>query len=740
MLAFRSIRSISGYGVFADYRPDQESLPDFSERNLMYGWNYSGKTTLSRVFRSFEVGKPHRDFTSATFVLELTDGKTASNRELGELPFSVRVFNSDYVRENLRWEDGVTPILILGEENIALQDELNRIRNWLGRRRAYVATLRERREKLRSGLDEAATRTARQVREELGRTPFNRSPHLQEVIDCLGMDYQARILSEEKRNTELKRVNAERRGKVDEITKARDPGNLEKEIADCLEATPKRDALRRLEGKPKVEKWVRDGLALHEEEETCLFCTRALPEELLSSLKGHFSQELMALLSRIENQKARLELARPQLGFRPSVELYPDLQNTYKSNVEQCKDLERQMIDKLDHIRDLLDRKSAQALEVIATPNCPTSEDWRRLNESIAAVNRVISKHNERSKNHESEREESERRLIEDRAATYLQDQEYYDVLERCETLRKREQRWSETISRLERREQDIESKIAEEARGARVINEHLKQYFGADQIVVRLTEAGSYELRRREGSVARNLSEGEKTAIAFAYFLVSLRDHSMVEAQPVVYVDDPVSSLDANHLFNTFAMIKSTMSHCRQLFISTHNYGFFRLMKGDTFFSESVNRRKRASWYLVRRRGSDDSELVDLPKVLRKYNSEYHYLFHLAYIFNQNPERHENLLGLMPNILRRLLETYSSFRVPNTAMNLYQRLERLTRDEVTCSRIYKFVNHGSHSDSLGATVEFPQLSECRAIVREVFRMIESVDAEHYNGMVAISG
>jgi wobble nucleotide-excising tRNase len=61
---FRRIRSIDRSGVSSEYTWPQD-VPPFEKRNLVYGWNYSGKTTLSRVFRSFEIRQPYRDFNSA---------------------------------------------------------------------------------------------------------------------------------------------------------------------------------------------------------------------------------------------------------------------------------------------------------------------------------------------------------------------------------------------------------------------------------------------------------------------------------------------------------------------------------------------------------------------------------------------------------------------------------------------------------------------------------------------------
>lgn len=48
----RRIQHIKGFGVFGNFQWPA-GLPEFKQFNLIYGWNYSGKTTLSRAFRCF---------------------------------------------------------------------------------------------------------------------------------------------------------------------------------------------------------------------------------------------------------------------------------------------------------------------------------------------------------------------------------------------------------------------------------------------------------------------------------------------------------------------------------------------------------------------------------------------------------------------------------------------------------------------------------------------------------------
>ena len=47
------ITKLKNFGIFTDFTWLPE-LPQFKKRNLIYGWNYSGKTTLSKLFTNFD--------------------------------------------------------------------------------------------------------------------------------------------------------------------------------------------------------------------------------------------------------------------------------------------------------------------------------------------------------------------------------------------------------------------------------------------------------------------------------------------------------------------------------------------------------------------------------------------------------------------------------------------------------------------------------------------------------------
>lgn len=128
-MKIKRIEKIRDYGILMDY--DGSSTKKFGTSNIIFGWNYSGKTTLSRVFRSLEKRQMNSDFTEGAFTIDCGNGYRIYSTDLSQHSLKVRVFNNDYVRENLEFEkspDDIEPIMVmLGEENIGLQRVIKRL-------------------------------------------------------------------------------------------------------------------------------------------------------------------------------------------------------------------------------------------------------------------------------------------------------------------------------------------------------------------------------------------------------------------------------------------------------------------------------------------------------------------------------------------------------------------------------------------------------------------------------------
>ncbi|WP_394798614.1 AAA family ATPase, partial [Chryseobacterium indologenes] len=67
----------------------------------------------------------------------------------------------------------------------------------------------------------------------------------------------------------------------------------------------------------------------------------------------------------------------------------------------------------------------------------------------------------------------------------------------------------------------------------------------------MKLDDATKKFILLRDNQNASNFSEGEKTAIAFSHFLVSIKalESKNKFKDYIVFIDDPISSLDGNHI-----------------------------------------------------------------------------------------------------------------------------------------------------------------------------------------------
>lgn len=130
---------IQKFGLFTDYSWEDEIGNDpqkdiFRKVNIIYGRNYSGKTTLSRVFRCIEQKQLHKDYTDSKFSL-ITDEGVYNESEL-EFSKKIKVYNTDFIKDNLSWlhnEEGeILPFTLLGGDNTIIQSKIKDIGDKLG--------------------------------------------------------------------------------------------------------------------------------------------------------------------------------------------------------------------------------------------------------------------------------------------------------------------------------------------------------------------------------------------------------------------------------------------------------------------------------------------------------------------------------------------------------------------------------------------------------------------------------
>ena len=222
-------------------------------------------------------------------------------------------------------------------------------------------------------------------------------------------------------------------------------------------------------------------------------------------------------------------------------------------------------------------------------------ENW------INEVEQLFQKHNNIVNNFTTNRDSAREKYKKYLVATFLINEEYFEVKRKAE-IEERGQKWfDKIINALETKSAQLTAQLKSIVKGKEKFEDFIKHFLNRNDISIEVTDDNKFQIKRGT-YLAKNLSEGEKTAIAFAHFMVMLDSIGSDMQNQIVFIDDPISSLDANHvaqvssLINTFFFRKGLdeanpdrcCNYFMQLFISTHNFEFF------SFLNDANNLKKK--------------------------------------------------------------------------------------------------------------------------------------------------
>lgn len=466
---------------------------------------------------------------------------------------------------------------------------------------------------------------------------------------------------------------------------------------------------------------------MHKGKDKCKFCGNELPKNLLETYEKHFSIEYEDLIKNLNNLTQELEEYKITYSLPEEIMLYPLLENEYRNIKSKYKESTNEYNKNIDKLINLVKEKINNPFKKIADKlifidiNC--------INESEKEFNEVFRKHNGICDNFKNEQKEAFNKLELHYACEFNKENKYFHTLNKINNLEEDRIKRNKEIEQKKEEINKIENQLSDIAKAAKKINQYLKNIFGKEHIKMKATSKNKFKIIRN-GLNAKNLSEGEKTAIAFSFFLTCLKGKGSDISNLIVFIDDPISSLDSNHLYNTFAVIQSKLKNCNQLFICTHNLEFFNLLK--EWLKEVRGNKDICRYYLIERitkNGNEISEIKKLPSLLLKYKSEYHFLFSKIKSFADDPCTDFESLYQLPNMIRRFLEAFVGFKY---ATGLRKGLERIFNDDSKCIKVNKFINNLSHQAGLYRSLVFCDINECKSIVDIVLEAVKRKDIEHY--------
>jgi len=760
------ILTIAKFGVFNDYNWNRDStLQNFKEKNIIYGWNYSGKTTLSRIFCSLRDKLIHIDYPEAKFKLQLENNQEFNSENIETYDQSVFIFNKEYVDSKLTWDSKKElgePIAFDVGENTTIRSEVEELEK-------KIEHVKARKNLTQVPIDSYNEYENLRFKEESkiirliisnNTIPFDKG-HFKATLSSITKDnLNSLIIIDDKEIEDLKILSNSTNNfqTFDEIQlKLID---FTASVNELLIEEPAKDVvIDILENSKDLYSWVKNGLEFEENSDTCSFCGNNITIDRIASLNNYFSNASKELRDKISTHR---ELINLKINAINSIEI-PKSKNDFTEKVRGIIDLKikaysaikSKYISELNHLLSELTRKEdGNIFNKISVVE--TEYDLKEIEDWFLEVNEIIKSHNALISNFEIERDTAREKLKKHLIADFLKKENYFTKKEKSQNAKKWQKLYFQYIITKEKLKQEKLNSLKTITKGKDELNKFIQKFLNRNDIEIDVTEDDKFILLRKTRP-ARNLSEGEKTAIAFSYFLVELESLGVLEMQKtIIFIDDPISSLDTNHISQVYSLINSyffrknidaenedKLVNCfKQLFISTHNFEFFSFLRDSTQLNKKkkitnsetgeVQKIPNLGFYQIQKIDSDNSVLKSLDKALKRYKSEYIYLFSLIYKYKQAIDNGGDVYDiLIPNALRRFLEIYTLMKIPNEPDSVENRIVQLV-DNVNN---FKTLNHFSHFTIFEKATRHDELiMALPTACSELIKLLE-LDEKHYESL-----
>ncbi|MCW7491962.1 AAA family ATPase [Leptospira sp. 2 VSF19] len=708
-------KSIKNFAVFQNYDWDTAvcdgagTVQLFKEINVIYGRNYSGKTTLSRVIRALEKGTISNKYENPEFEVGIKDLEDATQVNLTSHGKKIRVFNEDFVKDNLRFivnpDESINPFAILGG-NADIEAEIEAFKLILGKDDEGIESglyLELKNAKEIAENSKQAYESANSVlNQQLSNKATNNPNGIKYKSDRFGdQNYNISKLKDEiaivteSSFTPLTDTQVAEKDTLLKENVNQDVRELPKHNIDISTISSKAEALitKPISSSDKIEqlvkdsilnRWVNEGKQHHKGKlAKCSFCGSDITDERWKVLDSHFDEEseklekeINVLLDDIQQQIVALAncLKLNKVLFY----------SKFHKDIDRLIALRQYVIDsiklELEKISEQLANRKNDLLNTKIF--MPVKDNSKRLDWIWQIFENVRTQANTYSTLLGDEQTEAKRLLRLREVCDFANLIQYSTEALRIDALKKiadtKAHEKADIDSKIQKQIKAIEDKerlMKDEEKGALKVNEYLNNFFGHDFLTLKALEEsdqfGGKKIRFeiiRNGKKAHHLSEGECSLIAFCYFMAKLEDIETKGSKPIIWIDDPISSLDSNHIFFIYSLINSEIvakQEFEQLFISTHNLDFLKYLK------RLPNSGKTQFFIVIRE--AQKSHFKLMPKYLKDYVTEFNFLFHQIYLCanaNISDEANYSTYYNFGNNARKFLEALLFYKYPSRIDN----------------------------------------------------------------------
>ena len=615
------------FRIFKDF--DGRAL-EFKKDNLIFGWNYSGKTTLSDFFQILE-GKENPIDNELNFAIELEKGTEIA--DINESNLNIKVFNKKFVERELGVFDEVNAMEIALGEDKGDVEKLKSISDKMEQEGVSLKKIADKiidNERINSeiirSVEKIKSDKARSIKDRCREANFNKNT-LQTYIDR-----DSETLSEDNLKVEYAKINQQMLRDIAEFDASNisiSEDKMQKIFAILERKITLQETITEIDGKSDRKEWVRRGMELHQNIKDCLFCGNDISPERLEKLSKSFSGEYTEVKNEVDQHLTyvgdliqRIKsftfptkndfLSANQDGFS-SINI-GEMKGKYQQSIEVIK---ARLLEKEKNITLKIDCSELHPEYIFSIPTLTKLvEKNKRENNEIDKIKQdaldKVKKHYGKEAYKEIEKEK--KREVDN------------------STLNNQKKEKEKEMFALKKKEDEIRKKTSEMANCVSELNKLIESFLGRGEITLGDLDENTKRMWLKRGTInATNLSEGEKTIIAFAYFYLSLKSNINTIDNTIVFIDDPISSFDEDHLSYMAAFIKNDLvNKCKQLFISTHNFIFFDHLRASIVYPSGQSR--IGNQFFVENYSDEEGDrcakLIEMPSMIRDYKSDYLYLF----------------------------------------------------------------------------------------------------------------
>ena len=706
---------IKDFGCYKDYKQHSQSGigNDFNDGriNIFYGRNYSGKSTYSKIFQSIELKQLPEKYEKIDFEVKLANHRIIKSNEIGsELPIDCKVFNQRFIDDNIYLHNDNK----LNSFQISIGSDTNETLKKIEDIR--LNELKPRNEKLSQiELDitekQQKTKISKDSLDSKLRTTASKIKNLKNPSVVVGNKYDIRDIKEEfekysahfpilplqddekavaelEKNVEQAKIrilekNINKPQKIDLVSFDKNFNftlfleNTKKLLSKVVSVS---NILDEYKDSPDKINWIKHGVDIHgDNPEKCVFCGNSIDSDLIKNLKLAFSDELRSLENELVLQNNRIKSEIQKLDAIPNI----NKEDYFKDSVSDIQNINKEIENNTDNrkrVLEILESKISEKQRDIFSKIEINDLNWFDFSKIQVEINSLYDdtiKQIEQFEDRKTKSLDFLRRyyIVKEFPVPEFTklSQEVDQLQEDMEKINLEQKILNEEKEKFEKDISELEGSLKSESEAVKRINMILQNSLAHSEMSLKSVddEEGIYFEVSRNEERAYNLSEGEKSLIAFAYYITRLESLSTEEkSKTILFIDDPVSSLDENNIFYIYNLIFCLLKKKEflQYFLSTHNLDFLKYTnrfsnKKDYYLIEKIKEAENIP---------SKSYIKNLPNYMSNKVTEFVFLFEQIYRVATEDEDENNFSVFynFPNNGRKFIETLLYFKYPDCQTN----------------------------------------------------------------------